>query len=535
MISGSLEREPFALVLAKIASEYDNGTLLITRDIAGKKIYFSNKRIFFAESTDVNELLHNFLEQKGIVAEEVINYINDVNKNVYLFPSVLLDLQIIEEEVLLKEMKEYCKYLIAPLFQWDKGVYYYQELEEKLSPPILVQLPIYQIILEGCRSITYFDFLNNIFNDFSVKPHLKEGSWEKLMLINPNPQESFLLSRIDGEFSIEDLINICPFSKNETLAALYAFYACNIIELKETVSKIYRLGTDASEVFASTEETKTTTSDEFFEMYSEIDKKYKEILSLNYYEILNLPENADISKIKTAYYQLAKKYHPDKYLPIVDPVTKEKLSFIFSKLTEAYQTLENNREAYDAKLRELRIPKQCAAPKVTTKMDFDKSTVEDEVVAENKEIVRDPVKAEQLLEKGKMIFILGHYLEGIRLFKEAALYNPDSPEILRILGKNMARYPEWRKEAEGYLQRAIKLEPNNSENFYELGALYSRYKLFYKARAQYWHSLKLNPNHKDTLQALSDLPLDVKFPEEQKRDIFSRVKENILKFLRKQA
>lgn len=533
MISGSLEREPFAVVLAKVVSECDNGTLLLTKDVLGKKIYFANKRIFFAESTDENELLPNFLKQKGIIKDEVINYINDVSKNIYLFPSVALDLQVIEEEMLLKELQEYCNYLIAPLFQWDKGVYYYQELEEKQSPPILVQLPVHQIILEGCRSITHFDFLNKIFNDYSVKPHLKEGSWEKLILIKPNPQESFLLSRIDGEFTIEDLINMCPFSENETLAALYAFYACDIVDLKKSVGRIYRLGTDASEMFASTEDTKSKTSDAFFEMYSEIDKKYKEILSLNYYEVLDVSENSDASKIKSSYYQLAKKYHPDKYSTIIDAVTKEKLSFIFSKLTEAYQTLENNREAYDAKLRELRTPKQYVAPKVTAKMDFDKAKIEHEIVAEEKEIVTDPVKAEQLLEKGKMTFILGHYLEGIRLFKEAALYNPDNPEILRILGKNMVRYPEWRKEAEGYLDRAIKLEPNNPENYYELGNLYSRYKLFYKARAQYWHSLKLDPNHKDTLQALSDLPLDVKFPEEQKRDIFSRMKENIFKLLRK--
>jgi len=519
------------MALTKVVSENNSGTILITRDVVAKKLYFSNKNIFFIESTDTEESLPNYLKQKKILTDEMINYINEVNKNVYLFPSVALDLQIIDEQVLLKELTEYCKTLIAPIFQWDKGVYYYQELIEEQAPPILIKLPVYQLILEGCRSISYFEFLNKVFPDYKVKPHLLENGWEKLMLIHPNPQESFLLSRIDGDFTIEDLVNMCPFSEQETLAALFAFYSCEIIDFKKPAGKIYKIGADAAEIFSHKPEEQTETSDAFFELYSEIDKKYKEILAQNYYEMLNVPENANATQIKSAYYKLAKKYHPDKYSSITDDATKEKLGFIFSKLTEAYQTLENERESYDLKLKELKTPKIYTAPK----MKYDEAKVETEFSSPKKEITKDPVKAEQLLEKGKMVFILGHYLEGVRLFKEAYLYNPDSPEILRILGKNMARYPEWRKEAEEYLIKATKVEPNNPANYYELGSFYSKYKLYYKARAQYWRALELNPTHKEVLEALSDLPLEIKFPEEQKKDIFTRVKENIFKFLRKQT
>ncbi len=535
MFSGSLESENFPVILSKATKEIDFGELLVTKETVAKKIYFNNKHIFFAESTEPIENLPNYLKQKALINDETINYINEINKNIYLFPSTILDLQMIDEAVLLKEIKECCKLLIAPMLQWDKGTYYYQPISEEKSPPILVQLPLYQLILEASRLITQQEFLTKIFSDYKAKPHLLDGSWEKLMLIQPNPQESFLLSRIDGDFSIEDLVNMCPFSENQSLAALYAFHACEIIDFKKATSKIYKLGVDAADIFSTTQEPKIHSSDDFFELYSEIDQKYKSILSLNYYEMLDIPENADSNKIKSSYYKLAKKYHPDKYSTIVDNVTKEKLSFIFAKLTEAYQTLDNERAKYDQKLKELRTPKYYEAPKTVSRMSYDEIKVENEIVPEKKEIPRDPDKAEQLLEKGKMVFILGNYLEGIRLFKEAALYDPDNPSILRILGKNMSRYPEWRKEAEGYLISAIKLEPNNEENYYELGNLYSRYKLYYKARTQFWHSLKLNPNHKDTLEALSNLPLDIKFPEEQKSDLYTKIKDNILKFLGKRT
>ena len=66
---------------------------------------------------------------------------------------------------------------------------------------------------------------------------------------------------------------------------------------------------------------------------------------MNYYKILEVPENADISEIKKKYRKLAMKYHPDRNAGNEEAAKK------FREITEAYEVLgnEKKREEYDFK------------------------------------------------------------------------------------------------------------------------------------------------------------------------------------------
>jgi DnaJ homolog subfamily A member 3 len=77
----------------------------------------------------------------------------------------------------------------------------------------------------------------------------------------------------------------------------------------------------------------TTNSNQFY--------LSNKLLSKDYYKILGVPKNADIKDIKKSYYQLAKKYHPDKQ----QSGDKAK----FQEVSEAYEVLgdENKRKQYD--------------------------------------------------------------------------------------------------------------------------------------------------------------------------------------------
>ena len=66
---------------------------------------------------------------------------------------------------------------------------------------------------------------------------------------------------------------------------------------------------------------------------------------MDYYKILEVPENTDICEIKKKYRKLAMKYHPDRN------AGDEKAAKKFREITEAYEVLSNEkkRKEYDCK------------------------------------------------------------------------------------------------------------------------------------------------------------------------------------------
>lgn len=64
----------------------------------------------------------------------------------------------------------------------------------------------------------------------------------------------------------------------------------------------------------------------------------------NYYKILGMPENAGTDQIKSAYRQLAKKYHPD-----MNPTNRAAAEQKFKEISEAYYVLGDpkRRQEYD--------------------------------------------------------------------------------------------------------------------------------------------------------------------------------------------
>jgi curved DNA-binding protein CbpA len=80
-----------------------------------------------------------------------------------------------------------------------------------------------------------------------------------------------------------------------------------------------------------------------------IDQLHEELDRSTYYHLLQVPADAYEEQIRSAYYTLVARLHPDLYLETLDVATRAKLVTIYSRLVEAYRVVCDGarREQYD--------------------------------------------------------------------------------------------------------------------------------------------------------------------------------------------
>jgi curved DNA-binding protein CbpA len=72
----------------------------------------------------------------------------------------------------------------------------------------------------------------------------------------------------------------------------------------------------------------------------------------SYYQILNVPNNADAPAVRSAFYKLAGQLHPDRFHGLAEGEVKQRLETIYARICEAYRILSHpeRRASYDQAL-----------------------------------------------------------------------------------------------------------------------------------------------------------------------------------------
>jgi tetratricopeptide (TPR) repeat protein len=223
----------------------------------------------------------------------------------------------------------------------------------------------------------------------------------------------------------------------------------------------------------------------------ELDKNLEEILKLfeqvksgriDYYQILGVPRTANHNEIKNAYFNYAKKYHPDRITSAPDPEIKEKANFVFAEINKAYETLSNpdKKNAYDSK--GYREGNQV------------------EPVQENL-----MERARLLHRKAKSLFNQKKYWEASTLLDEAVKLDPKKASYFLLLGMCQMNLPQLRRMAAENLQKAIDLEHWNVEAFTAMGLLLMSQNQSHRAEGFFRKVLSINPDHTVARKKLDEI------------------------------
>lgn len=483
-----------------------NGCLVYKQKGLQKYLFFQKGILVMVKTTQPQELLGEILLKLGKISVETFKKIDQ-----YINPTQSIGKTLIKEGLLTKEdlndglmfqMRE-VTLNIFPLFG---GKFEFQVRKDLSRKRFEYKMNVPDLIEEGIRRMDYNPELEKYLKT-RIPFYKKTDSLGRL-----TTEEKELLRTIDGKSPAEKLFHSVNFPPEHYWKSLYLFYCLELIDVKDAkveeevpekekkpekpvpskkkkakkvsvpvsaVAKEEKIEEEEKEEKVTVEEEKMAPEvidDETRKKIADLEELNREVESMNYYQILNIERDATPQEVKSAYFEMARKYHPDRFNRELPQDSRDMIEEVFGHITRAFQTLNNEKEKqdYDAKL--------------------DKPEEVDRKALEQ--------KADVKFRQGKSLYNRGKYEEALVYFEEAIRIKSNKANYFLFLAKAESKVPSFNEKAEEDFHKAIELEPWDAGHFFALGEYYDQEGLSVKAKKQYKKALDIDPEHEMALKAL---------------------------------
>jgi curved DNA-binding protein CbpA len=310
--------------------------------------------------------------------------------------------------------------------------------------------------------------------------------------------ETAVLALIDGKRSIEELCSLSGIGDFNTLKAVHVLLSLRMVETGavKTDDELRLARETIARQAAASAQPQPHAAAEAAVTREMIQKAFKELPSLDHYQVLGVQKTANEHEIKKAYFLLAKRYHPDRHFEPDMQDLKANLEALFTRLHDAYQVLSDpaKRGEYDG------APAQKSAA-----THFEERRPEDYV--EN--YAEKAGRAAAYFNTGMKDFKTGNYWGAAENFAWSTRLDPVKAAYFFYYGISLSHIPRRRHEAEENLKKAVEIDPLKPDYYLELGNLYLKSGLKTKALDLYNEALRENPlsdKIRDAIKAAGGTP-----------------------------
>ncbi len=459
-IQGNLRDYELSELLIGLKRSSKTGILKIFSGNIKKVIYIRDGDPVFATSNIEDERLGEYLLRTGRITIDAYNRSVEILKKTNKRQgAILVELGYIKVEELPGIVRAQIEDMIENTFKLFEGEFEFVEGPLPTHEVITLKLSVGNIIFRGVMKIESLQYIRSRLPDLNSVLIPSQDPYHLFQDISLDVNEKNILQLIDSKRTINDILRESPLKHFDTLKLIYAFLSTRMVEVKVEEKVSVR---DMDEVLKN-----NGIGDDFVQ---ELNELYQKCQDMDYYELLGVQKNSTLNDIRRSYYQMVKRFHPDRYFRIEHEDFKNKISKIFSLINEAYSTLSDpvKKSTYDTMLR-------------------------------TREGSIDP--ALQKFNEGMELFKDGRYGEACTLFGQAVYLSPQVAKYHLYYGISLS-YVNKNKDAEQEILRAIQLSPDNDEYLVELGNLYLRLGMKLRARRTFERVLSISPHNKRALEGL---------------------------------
>ncbi len=518
-MQGQLGDRYIADLIRELYNKKASGLLRLSRGKTIKAIFFEAGAPVFAISNLANEQLEYKLVKDGVATPEQIEQSKAQAEKANRLGSVLVEMGLLSTEEMHNIVRRLCISITLSLFEWEEGEYIFDERMRAVHD-VTLKTGVQDILLEGARRSAGIERIaTNIAPIDRVIVRVKQGATPansgKLI-----PLESYILSRIEKPTPISEVSMLSGLSEKESHRAVIALIAAGFLKLDGDEQEVKEEEEPDAEVQESVDD-----------LRREVSRKLHFFESADFYEMLSITRHSSSKEIKAAYYQLAKKFHPDRYRQLDDKNLQSKLEAMFSKVTQAYETLSlpAQRAAYDERIKSsngnsgdlplaapisappseryttsaLRHSAPLPMPEITEQQQPQPAASVSEEIPAPEQGPPPAQNAEHLYQQGRARYDRKEFHAAVHLLREAIKADSSKPHYHYHLGVALIRNPRTRREAEQHLMKAAELDPYNAKIRLKLAVLYKEVGMPKRADHYFRETLSLDPDNRVAMRELN--------------------------------
>lgn len=479
------------------------GSLRISSGARKAVFYFDSGKLVYVVSNERAFRLSEILLGQQVIDKQFMSkhprLVND-----FQLSEVVAETGLIATEALTRVVIEQCESVVASVLGWTDGEWVFSPLS-RLKTGISYDIDFRKILFEHCRNLSE-DAAAGRFHDLDVVfDPATDGAQDRDL----QPHEAFVLSRFDsGPLTLGQLIALSGLAQRPAMHIVYKLWIGGLILRRDWYSAFStnRISAMLSANLAVKKRPEPVIAKkpavkkpvkveepelpEVEETEFDLDEHLTRIEAAgNYYEVLDVEPSAKVTAIRKAYFKLAKLLHPDRYHNEETELLR-RVERAFTELAQAHETLKNQetRQSYNIRLQQ---------------MAKDKETMSDTGVSG--EVSRREDQAAQDFDRGFDLQLGGEFEAALPFLARAVYYAPKNARYHAYYGKALAADEEQRHKAEGELQAAVRLEPQNQSFRLMLAELFVRFKLIKRAEGELTRLLDLAPGNKEARTLLDSL------------------------------
>lgn len=502
-ISGNFFTHPFAELIAEIVEAELTGSLRCGSKEKKCIFYFKSGRLKFAVSNARSSRLFDILLTKNRISRDdlvkIPNFANDFEFSAFLEVTHFMTKG--ETRELFVEQIES---IVVDVLGWTDGNWSFTSLA-RVRDGLEFDVKVRKILVNFARCLPASLVLGrfrSLSEAFELGTHIGRE-------IELQKHEEDLLMIFQGQrLTASDLSTSTGIPEEEAIKALYTLWLggflnrtewhpafSNISISKMNAAKLEIKKEATIQVKAVLDEIKqkpvaaereavlepaTISVEDYLERAESAD---------TFYDMLGVSHKSDIGEIKRAYFFLAKQFHPDHYHRSGGELLR-RVETAFTKLAQAHETLktEDSRENYDFKVRRELADKE----KLKEAGTYD-------------ELSLQMHQASESFERGFSVLMDGDAATAEALLARAAHFAPKNARYHAYYGKALSANDKHRHKAEGEMQTAIKLDPNNPTYRLILAEFFIQVNLLKRAEGELNRLLKIFPSNREAQALLATL------------------------------